>query len=361
MQSRVRFHHKLRLTKAALFVVVGLVTMVGAGCAPALKKISAPVTSEVATASTTWSVLTTSPDGRWTVLSTPNRFGDLRLRITGPDKTSLDLPGSGIPFGPTPFSPDSRWFLAQISRDETNPDARELIAYRLWLLQNQSISSRLGSLELPTSFSTGTWIGEQLNLTSPASSYNPARKTLVDVAHGVYVTASSTPYTNATQPTASGVVHLANTGYTIKLPKGWSLYEWTQDDPVFERYPYNGKPEPFLLHSTHGIQNREWAIEYPQDDNFNIACTLYYFVAPVDQAYLDDEATARADEKAGTEHISPPIIQDYDAYGGVDAGMYFERKQPYFKGDPKKYYDLFSTTENKEDCAAISASLTLAQ
>jgi hypothetical protein len=158
-------------------------------------------------------------------------------------------------------------------------------------------------------------------------------------------------------PTDQNRVPLADTGHTVALPKGWCLYEWTKDDPVWQEYPYMGNPEPFLLQSTHGIKNREWAVEYPNGNDIGVACTLYYFVAPVDQTYFDDEPAAASAAAQGIEHISPPINEEYVTKYNVNAGLYLKRKQSYFSGDKTKYYDLFSYQASKVECSTIFNSL----
>lgn len=160
-------------------------------------------------------------------------------------------------------------------------------------------------------------------------------------------------------PAGGGRVPLADTGYTVELPSRWCLYEWTKDDPVFHKYPYMGKPEPFLLQSTHGIKNREWAVMYPKGNDIGVACELSYFVAPVDKAYLEWES--KLPPKPGPEDMFGPGINiEYSTEYHVNASVYFERPQAFFENDATKYYDLFGmgiAVEEKECRQILFASL----
>jgi len=156
-------------------------------------------------------------------------------------------------------------------------------------------------------------------------------------------------------PAVGGRVPLADTGYTVELPKGWCLYEWTKDDPVFREYPYNGTPDPFLIRTTHGVKNREWAIEYPKGTDIGVGCTLYYFLGTVDQAYL--EAEESANQQPQTNYISPSINSEYVTKYQVDANIYFERTESRFQDDPNTYYDLFAIKGQIAACSEIAASL----
>lgn len=136
-----------------------------------------------------WTALATSPDGRWQVLGTPNQFSDQRLLLTGPIEATIAINGSGTPFGPAAFSPDSTWLIVLVSPDESNPDDAILTAYHLTgAPAPRTVVAASGSLPLPRFYTSSQWTDGTLEFISPQSAYNPERRTTVDLTTNTYIT-----------------------------------------------------------------------------------------------------------------------------------------------------------------------------
>jgi hypothetical protein len=139
-----------------------------------------------------WGMLKKSADGLWTLESVTNEFSDLRLRLVGQDGRKIELTDSGELYGADAFSPDSKWLLILSSEDKAIPDDKGLFAIRLDDAERMiEVTKKKGSIDLPFSYKTAIWEGDTVRFSTPESSYNPARETMIDLVDFTYSVSSS--------------------------------------------------------------------------------------------------------------------------------------------------------------------------